>query len=66
MSEDTLDHIKTKQDPLYPDTDWIGVNNAISRIRMYYGERTSVEYESVLGEYTQVTIRIPIERGESD
>ncbi len=37
----------------------IGVENAISRLYMYYGEQTSVKFTSVLGEGTEVTILIP-------
>lgn len=37
----------------------IGVENAISRLYMYYGEQTNVKFASILGEGTEVTILIP-------
>ena len=47
-----------------PESNHIGVENAISRLFMYYGEQTNVKFASVLGEGTEVTILIP-NRGES-
>lgn len=41
------------------ETSHIGVGNAISRLRMYYGERVNVRFDSTLGEGTEVTILIP-------
>ena len=37
----------------------IGMENAITRIRMYYGECAKVRIESQLGQGTQVQILIP-------
>jgi two-component system sensor histidine kinase YesM len=36
----------------------VGINNVDKRIKLYYGERYGVDITSVLGEFTQVTIRI--------
>ncbi|NLE24444.1 MAG: histidine kinase [Clostridiaceae bacterium] len=47
-----------------PESNHIGVENAISRLYMYYGEQISVHFTSTLGEGTEVTILIP-NRGES-
>ena len=47
-----------------PESNHIGVENAISRLYMYYGEQISVKFASTLGEGTEVTILIP-SRGES-
>ena len=38
----------------------IGVENAITRIRMYYGEKANVEIESELGRGTKVRVWIPL------
>lgn len=38
----------------------IGMKNAIGRIKMYYGEKGSVTVESSQGEYTRVSIKIPL------
>lgn len=37
----------------------IGMENVITRMRMYYGEESSVSAQSVLGEGTVITLRIP-------
>ncbi len=43
----------------------IGMENAITRIQMYYGERAKVKIESKQGEYTRIIIFIPdIGQGE--
>ena len=39
----------------------IGMENVITRMRMYYGEASSVRAESILGEGTVITLRIPYE-----
>ena len=41
------------------ESNHIGVENAISRLYMYYGEQISVKFASTLGEGTEVTILIP-------
>ncbi len=41
----------------------IGMENAITRIRMYYGETAEVRIESKLGQGTAVQIKIPAESG---
>lgn len=39
----------------------IGVLNVDRRLKLQYGKRYGLSYESVLGEYTMVTVRIPKE-----
>ena len=46
------------------ESNHIGVENAILRLYMYYGEQISVKFASTLGEGTEVTILIP-SRGEA-
>ncbi len=41
-------------------TQHIGMGNAITRIRMYYGELAEVFVESVLGNGSKITITIPV------
>ena len=45
----------------YGDKSHIGMQNAITRIHMYYGERTKVNVQSVLGKGTTVEIHIPLD-----
>ena len=40
----------------------IGMENAITRIHMYYGNEASVNIESEEGKYTSIKIKIPYER----
>lgn len=44
------------------DKNHIGMENAITRIRMYYGERAVVRIESRLGAGTAVEVRIPVQQ----
>lgn len=47
---------------IFPESDnknHIGMENAINRIKMYYGGQGSVSLESSQGEYTKVLIKIP-------
>ena len=45
------------------DKNHIGMENAITRLYMYYGEKTEVEIQSRQGEGTLVRIRIPVTGG---
>lgn len=45
------------------DKTHIGMENAITRIRMYYGECTDISVASELDKGTVVSIRIPLEEG---
>ena len=40
----------------------IGMENAITRIHMYYGDSAEVRMESQLGQGTTVQIRIPVNK----
>ena len=44
----------------------IGMENAINRIRMYYGEEGQVRIESRQGEWTRVEILIPKIHGNKE
>lgn len=46
------------------DKNHIGMENAITRLYMYYGKRTKVSIQSRPGEGTRVQIRIPVTGGE--
>lgn len=41
------------------DKDCIGMENAVTRIQMYYGNEASVEITSRMGEFTGIWLRIP-------
>ncbi len=48
------------------DRNHIGMENAITRIRMYYGERAKVVVESQIGQGTSVQICIPVAGGAKE
>lgn len=48
--------------PQSTDKNHIGLENAITRIKMYYGEAGKVAVESREGEFTKISIRIPVMR----
>ena len=39
----------------------VGVQNVQERIRMMYGEQYGIRYSSVKGEFTRVTVLLPLE-----
>lgn len=56
-------HELQKQDSVssHNRTSKIGIANVNERIKLYYGERYGLHYESVKGEFTKVLVRIPYE-----
>lgn len=48
------------------DKHHIGMENAVTRIRMYYGEKAGFELSSKLGEGTLIQLWIPIDQGEEE
>lgn len=59
MSEELTDMINSGKYPTSEDKNCIGMENAITRIKMYYGEDARVSVDSRQGEFTCVDIRIP-------
>jgi two-component system sensor histidine kinase YesM len=59
MPRDMVDRINRGIYPESRERSCIGMENAITRIKMYYGDKASVEIDSKLGEYTGVSIFIP-------
>lgn len=59
MSETLTDTLSSGEYPKTEDKNCIGMENAITRIKMYYGEDARVSMESALGKITCVNIRIP-------
>lgn len=61
MPEETVREINAGIFRQTEDRNHIGMENAITRLRMYYGDRAGVTVESRPGEGTRVQIRIPLE-----
>jgi two-component system, sensor histidine kinase YesM len=58
MSEDRLGRLLSR--PSAQDLHGYGVRNIDERIRLYYGEAYGLEFRSVPGEGTSVTLRVPL------
>ncbi|SCP97039.1 cache domain-containing sensor histidine kinase [Anaerobium acetethylicum] len=58
MSEETLAHILDEHKVNYK-SNGIGVYNVQMRLQLYYGKSYGISYESVLGEGTTATVKIP-------
>ena len=43
----------------------VGVQNVQERIRMMYGEQYGIRYSSVKGEFTRVTVLLPLEYAQT-
>lgn len=59
IPKELVEMINSGQYPKTEDKNCIGMENAITRIKMYYGETASVWVESILGEHTDIQISIP-------
>lgn len=59
MSPDLVEMINIGKYPSGRERRSIGMENAITRIQMYYGKSATVKIESGVGEYTSVCIHIP-------
>jgi len=64
MKKNLVDMINRGIYPETEDRNCIGMENAITRIQMYYGGAANVRIESSPGEYTSVRIYIPKEISE--
>lgn len=60
MEEDKLTHIFDEHKVNY-NSNGVGVYNVQRRLKLYYGERYGLRYQSVKGEGTKVTVKIPKE-----
>lgn len=59
MSPEKVKEIKMGMLPKTEDKNHIGMNNAIERLKIYYGPLAEFDIQSVLGEGTTVIIQIP-------
>ncbi len=59
MEEQLVDMINSGIYPKSVDRNCIGMENAITRIQMYYGDLASVRVESRVGEYTSIHVYLP-------
>lgn len=60
ISRDIAEKFNDRQQALQDDSTSIGLHNAFSRMRMYYGERASWNVSSIPEVGTVVTLKIPI------
>ena len=58
MDEKTVDRLNSGMSVDSDDKNHIGIENAITRIRMYYGEQSKVEVSSKEGEGTTILMKI--------
>lgn len=65
ISKELVEKMNKSVFPKSADRDCIGMENAISRIKMYYGDTASIVVNSQEGEYTRIMIMVP-QRGDKD
>lgn len=65
MNEETLSRIFDSSKKSHKQNG-VGVPNVQKRLKLYYGERYGVSYESVLGTGTRAIIRIPQQGGQEN
>ena len=66
IPENVLEQIKKGNLPKTSDKNHIGMENAITRIRMYYGEKAKIQIESEVDVGTVITLLFPIDEGEAE
>lgn len=59
ISREIVERMNQGEFPETGEKNHIGMKNAMTRIRMYYGEESSVRIKSREGEFTTVIIRVP-------
>jgi LytS/YehU family sensor histidine kinase len=50
------------QDHKHGKGHWIGMNNVNRRLKLLYGEMYGMSVESLEGAYTEVTLKLPIQK----
>lgn len=66
IEPEVLDKIKSGTMPKTTDKNHIGLENAITRIRMYYGEDAQILLESEVDVGTTVILLFPVDEGEKN
>jgi two-component system sensor histidine kinase YesM len=59
MSQEKLERLLTQEDSNEKGFSRIGIRNVDQRIKLNYGNEYGLKAESVLGEYTRITIELP-------
>jgi two-component system sensor histidine kinase YesM len=62
MDEETLKHVFDRKES-NSHSNGVGINNVNNRLKLYYGSRYGLAYDSKLSEGTIVEVRIPISSG---
>ena len=62
MEQDLVDKINSMESLEQEDRKHIGMENAITRLQMYYGDEGKVQVESQLQVGSTITIYIPIKK----
>lgn len=66
IPEDVLEKIREGNLPKTSEKNHIGMENAIMRMRMYYGEKAKIRIESEVDKGTVVTLLFPVDEGEEE
>ena len=59
------DMVRMLSEKNYHRRNHFGIENARKRLTLYYGEAAGLSYESKKGQYTRVTLRLPMMEGET-
>lgn len=57
--------VRTLSNRDYHRRNHFGIENVRKRLTLYYGEAAGLSFESRKGQYTRVTLRLPVREGES-
>ena len=59
------DMVRMLSEKNYHRRNHFGIENVRKRLTLYYGEAAGLSYESKKGQYTRVTLRLPMMEGET-
>ena len=66
MTQEEITHLMTAQDKqTVGHYNQVGVRNVSERIKLLYGQDYGLSYDSVKGEYTNVTVTLPLETAQT-
>lgn len=66
MTEEQIKRIMREKTERQKHFNGIGIPNVMERIRLFFGEKYGLRYESEVGEYTRAIFTLPVIKGEGE
>ena len=66
MTEEQIKRIMREKTERQKHFNGIGIPNVMERIRLFFGDKYGLRYESEVGEYTRAIFTLPVIKGEGE